>query len=102
MEIQWGVMSSEIELKLSVAPDAADKLARLPWLRRSAGGIRRRRLQSIYFDTRKLELHDCGVTIRVRDAEGKRLQTIKTANGAGGSFERGEWEHEVSRDAPEE
>lgn len=95
-------MNSEIELKLGLAPSAADKLARLPWLRESSGGsVQRRKLQTIYFDTRKLKLHDCGVTIRVRHAEGQRLQTIKTANGAGGPFERGEWEHEISRDAPD-
>lgn len=95
-------MASEIELKLGVAPGAVDKIARLPWLRESSsGGVQRRRLETIYFDTRKLKLHDCGVTIRVRHAEGQRLQTIKAANGASGSFERGEWEHEIARDSPD-
>lgn len=95
-------MGSEIELKLGIAPSAADKLAGLPWLRESSnGGVQRRRLETIYFDTRKLKLHDCGVTIRVRHSEGQRLQTIKAANGAGGSFERRESEHGIGRDVPD-
>lgn len=95
-------MGSEIELKLGVAPGAADKVAALPWLRESSnGGVQRRRLETIYFDTRKLKLHDRDVTIRVRHAEGQRLQTIKAANGAGGSFQRRESEHEIARDAPD-
>lgn len=96
-------MSSEIELKLGVAPSAAEKVARLPWLRGPAhgGGVRRQKLETVYFDTRKLELHDSGLTIRVRHADGQRLQTIKAADGAGGHFERSEWEQEISRDAPD-
>lgn len=95
-------MSSETEVKLGVAPSAADKVARLPWLRHSSrGGVQQRRLETVYFDTPKLEVHDCGVTIRVRHADGQRLQTIKAANGASGPFERSEWEHEISRDAPD-
>src|SRR6185312_13035941 len=95
-------MTGEIELKLGAAASAADKVARLPWLRELSGRVERRRLQSVYFDTRKLELHERGVTLRVRHADRQRLQTIKTmANGTGGSFERGEWEHELSSDAPD-
>lgn len=96
-------MNSEIELKLAVAPSAASEVTRLPWLRQSSGGqVGHRRLQSVYFDTPGLALHDRGMVLRVRHADRQRLQTVKTlANGAGSPFQRGEWEHEISGDAPD-
>ena len=96
-------MTSEIELKLAVSPAAADKVARLPWLRDlAAGRVESRRLQSVYFDTRKLELFERGIVLRVRHANNRRVQTIKsTSGGARGPFERGEWEREISSDTPD-
>lgn len=96
-------MASEIELKLGLAPGAAHQVARLPWLRELSGGrMECRRLQSVYFDTPRLELRDRGVMLRVRHTEGGHLQTIKAiANGAGAPFARGEWEHELSGDTPD-
>jgi triphosphatase len=96
-------MSSETELKLGVAPSAAHEVARLAWLcELSEGRIERRKLRSVYFDTPRLELHDCGVELRVRHAGRQRLQTIKgTANGSSGSFQRGEWQHDIEGDKPD-
>ena len=93
--------SRETELKLALAASGADKVERLPWLLRLSGGrVERRKLRAVYFDTRTLELHEQGLMLRVRHVDRQRLQTIKTS-GAGASFERGEWDHEISGDTPD-
>jgi len=95
-------MNSEIELKLRLTPGAAGKVARLPWLRKLSGGPpKRHKLQTVYFDTRKLKLHQRGVALRIRRADNRYLQSIKARGSAYGPFERGEWEHEIPRDAPD-
>ena len=96
-------MNSEIELKLNVPPRAAKRVARLPWLRELASGPpKRHQLRTVYFDTRKLKLHDHGVVLRVRRADGRYLQSIKTrGSGENGPFGRGEWEYELPGDAPD-
>lgn len=96
-------MSTETELKLGVEPGTADRLMRMPWLRGlGIGPPQRRSLQTVYFDTRGLELHDRGLTLRVRHAESQRVQSVKVlGKGAGGAFERGEWEHEIASDTPD-
>jgi inorganic triphosphatase YgiF len=94
-------MNSEIELKLLVTPGGADKVARLPWLRKLSGNPEHRRLRTVYFDTRRLELYHHGVVLRVRRSGNKHLQSIKARGNAYGAFERGEWEYEVPGDAPD-
>src|SRR5262245_34618433 len=51
-------------------------------------------LHSTYYDTADLVLRKAGVSLRVRDTNGRFVQTIMSANGAG-LFDRSEWEHEV-------
>src|SRR5215472_16925784 len=95
-------MDSEIELKLRVAPYSVNKVVRLPWLRELSGGRpERRKLQTVYFDTRKHKLHHRGVALRVRGADNQYLQSIKARGSAYGPFERGEWEHEIPCSAPD-
>jgi adenylate cyclase class IV len=63
---------------------------------------KREKLVSIYFDTAKQKLRNHGLSLRVRHAGSKRLQTIKVENtGARGAFGRDEWEQEIARDRPE-
>lgn len=96
-------MASEIELKLELSPAAADEVARLPWLRELAcGPAKREKLVTVYFDTAKRKLRGRGLSLRVRHAGKRRLQTIKTLDkGTQGAFGRGEWEREVERDRPD-
>lgn len=56
-------------------------------------------LVSTYFDTRKHKLRRHGLLLRVRQADGKHIQTIKSTNGAG--FGRGEWETEIKGQKPD-
>src|SRR6185312_70859 len=96
-------MAAEIELKLEVSSAAADRVARLPWLRQLAyGPATREKLVTVYCDTAKRKLRERGLSLRIRHAGKKRLQTIKALDkGARGAFGRDEWEEEVERDRPD-
>jgi inorganic triphosphatase YgiF len=96
-------MAREVELKLEIPRAAADQVAELPWLRALISGpATRENLVTVYFDTRKHRLRAHGLSLRIRRAGGKQLQTIKTlGDGANGAFGRGEWEREVGRDRPD-
>jgi len=83
----------EIELKLEF--DDAD-LARIhahPLL--AATASQQKTLHTTYYDTADLVLRKAGVSLRVRDTNGRFVQTIKSAIGNAGLFDRSEWEHEV-------
>ncbi|UPJ51621.1 CHAD domain-containing protein [Bradyrhizobium sp. 200] len=56
-------------------------------------------LQSTYFDTRKHKLKRRGLLLRVRQTDGKHVQTIKKTSGT--QFGRGEWETEIPGRTPD-
>jgi len=88
-------MDREIELKFLIAPEASDAiLARLG----ADGAVRR--LDATYYDTADHALRRAGFGLRVRDGDGGRKQTLKSAS-AGGVFARGEWEAPVSGPGPD-
>ena len=61
------VPNAEIELKLSIGPDDARRLGRLPSIRQSLRGrARRHTLHSVYYDTPGFELRRDGVALRLR------------------------------------
>jgi inorganic triphosphatase YgiF len=94
-------MGIESEVKFEASTRDLQKLAAARILRRSDGQLPRHKyLVSTYFDTPKLLLRKNGVSLRVRQAGKKRVQTIKTVNG-GISPGRGEWEHKLQGDAPD-
>jgi triphosphatase len=94
-------MGIESEVKFEASARDLRKLAAARILRRSDGQLPRHKyLVSTYFDTPKLLLRKNGVSLRVRRAGNKRVQTIKTVNG-GISLSRGEWEHELQSDEPD-
>ncbi len=57
-------------------------------------------LVSTYFDDDDLSLRQAGLTLRVREADGLFVQTIKAGEG-GGLFDRGEYEGPVAGPAPD-
>lgn len=90
----------ENELKFDVSPNDLQKLAASRSLRPADGRLAKHKyLVSTYFDTPKHILKRNGVSLRVRQAGKRRIQTIKTANGI--SFGRGEWEHELEGSEPD-
>ncbi|MDE2183866.1 MAG: CHAD domain-containing protein [Alphaproteobacteria bacterium] len=90
-------------MKLRVPSGALSRVARQAWLRAMVSGpIRQQRLVSVYFDTRKFKLRDEGISLRVRHAGGRTLQTVKAAgNGSAGTLGRAEWEQEIGGDTPD-
>jgi triphosphatase len=96
-------MAHEIELKLEVPAKAARRLPNAPWLQKLVSApVKRRRIVSVYFDTRSARLRDSGITLRVRRAGDKTIQTVKRdPKGACGPFTREEWEYEIAGDEPD-
>ena len=67
----------EVELKFTCGPaDLAAVLAAAP-----AGDDDNAELISVYFDTPDLALQRAGASLRVREAEGRRVQTLKRGDG---------------------
>jgi inorganic triphosphatase YgiF len=94
-------MGIESEVKFEASTRDLQKLAAARILRRSDGQLPRHKyLVSTYFDTPKLLLRKNGISLRVRQAGKKRVQTIKTVNG-GISLSRSEWEHKLQGDEPD-
>jgi inorganic triphosphatase YgiF len=92
-------MAVETELKFRVP---ARKLAsigrwRIPGAR--PGKSSDADLDSTYFDTARSKLKRHGLTLRVREMGEKRVQTIKSQNGA--QFGRDEWETEINDAEPD-
>ncbi len=83
----------EIELKFHCAPDdLAAVLAAAP-----AGDDEVRELISVYFDTPDRALERAGVSLRVRESGGRRIQTLKRGKG----LTREEHEQPVEGFAPD-
>lgn len=93
-------MQREVELKLDVAPGDVDALAAL-----LIGPPRWLHQRSVYFDTPDGGLARHGLGLRIRECDGKRVQTVKAAAAgegpSAGLFSRLEWETPVAGDLPE-
>lgn len=88
-------MDREIELKFLIPPEAAEAI-----LSALDGEGAVRQLDATYYDTADHALRRAGFGLRVRDGEGGRKQTLKSAS-AGGVFSRGEWEETIAGPAPD-
>ncbi len=83
----------EIELKFACGPDdLAAVLAAAP-----PGDDESRELISVYFDTPDRALQKAGASLRVREHEGKRVQTLKRGEG----LDREEYETPIESLAPD-
>src|SRR5262245_52457818 len=85
--------SKEIDLKLEFEPANLAVTQAHPLLTTNSS---KEALHSTYYDTPDFILRNAGVSLRLRDAGGRFVQTIKSTNGAE-IFDRSEWEHEVKR-----
>ena len=84
----------EIELKLEIDP--ADIAALKAHPRLAASAAKTQRQVSTYFDTAKQSLCKSGFALRVREIDGRFIQTVKGA----GLFDRPEWEKPVAGPEP--
>lgn len=91
-------MTDEIELKLELAPEAADALEASGLF---PGGPEIVVQHAIYFDTPGHDLARVGLSLRVRRNGATRVQTVKVDGAAAaGLFVRSEWEQNVEDDDP--
>lgn len=92
---------TEVELKLWVAPEDITAVLNNPRFAGSLHNPTREMLDSVYFDSEDRFLRDHGLTLRVRQEGGKRVQTIKSADPGAGLFERSEWEQTIEDGQPD-
>lgn len=90
-------MSQEIELKLEIAPASVAALIASDLIADQGSEVV---LNATYFDTPDHELHRQGHSLRIRNAEGVAVQTVKSGDAAAGLFSRGEWELPVAGRSP--
>ena len=91
-QLHDNTMTTEVELKLALAPAHVAALIRHPLLL-AAGKPLRRNLRSVYHDTPKLTLMRHHAALRVRRVGRQWVQTVKIGGGAtGGLHQRPEWE----------
>jgi triphosphatase len=91
----------EIEIRLLLRRQDVTRLRRHPVLFagfEQAGEVRQ---DSVYFDDRRQTLRKEGLSLRVRHAGGRRVQTIKSHNSNGSPIERGEWQTELTSGRPD-
>ena len=75
--------SAETELKLALSPSVAEAVFSLPvFMQRRAGEPKSQRLVSTYYETPEKDLARRGVSLRIRRADDKRIQTVKSAGEA--------------------
>lgn len=86
-------MGQEIELKLSIRPDAVESFRSHPLL--MAVECSSQYLENQYFDTPDQRLTQSGAALRLRRFDNRCLQTLKArGSNIGGLHQRDEWEHE--------
>ncbi|UTW10591.1 CYTH domain-containing protein [Marinobacterium rhizophilum] len=92
-------MAREVELKLSLDPQQALALRALPWLGEPEPGGSRP-LHNQYFDTPDRLLAQHRVALRIREQDGRYIQTLKTRGSSqGGLHQRNEWEWDLPEPA---
>jgi inorganic triphosphatase YgiF len=92
-------MSTETELKLSLAPEHIEKFLQHPLLQQASTT---KHLRNVYFDTQELDLLRQKIGLRIRYVDDQRVQTVKTAGqSVGGLHQRQEWEVVITSDTPE-
>jgi triphosphatase len=86
--------SLEVELKFLFPPELRSSLERHPALQAPhATPTQEQHRPTTYYDTPDLALNEKGFTLRLRKADGGRIQTLKARGTSSGlAVRRGEWE----------
>ncbi len=89
-------MDTEVELKLTVSPQAVGKLKKHPIIAENIANIQTHHLRNWYYDTSSFSLSEHRLAIRIRESGSRFIQTVKTAgSSSGGLHERQEFEADV-------
>jgi inorganic triphosphatase YgiF len=89
-------------LKLAAERGDLDAVTRALEARFPDSAIVGQRLVSTYFDTPDCALQQSGAVLRVREQDGRFVQTVKTEGPAGSSpLARGEWEDKIAENRPD-
>src|SRR5215813_4491941 len=81
----------EIELKLELRPEDAARLGTLKSLPRARLGIpKAEQIVTVYFDTPEFALRRAGLSLRLRHAGARRIQTVKSELAGGALADRRE------------
>lgn len=91
----------EIELKLRGTPAGLKRILTRFEMKAVKGSSFKKSLRAVYFDTAKHDLHAKGLSFRVRDENGRFVQTLKESKPGGEALTRGEWSDDVAAAAPE-
>ncbi len=92
-------MTPEIELKLDISSEDADRLVASKLLEGAPNTSDQR---SVYFDTPDHSLQKSGFSLRIRHIAETRVQTVKASGSRSlGLFVRPEWERHIVGDCPE-
>lgn len=95
-------MHLEIELKLRIAPQDCDVLMQHPILKSlNTSQPYSEYLVSTYFDTDDQQLRRHGYALRIRESQGRFIQTVKSAGIQQNDLHhRHEWEYEINAHTP--
>lgn len=99
-ELEGTAEPREIELKLDCGGHDLAALSAHPLLR-DVAATPSQLLLTRYFDTPDHALRKAGLTLRIREEGGRRIQTVKAGTGQVGLFDRAEWEKDISGDRPD-
>lgn len=96
-------MPEEAELKLSVRPEHAARIGKHPIVRKlKTGRAHTKHLVGTYFDTPDLLLKRHDLSLRIRKADRRYIQTVKRMRPAAGAIlARDEWESDVAGNSPD-
>ncbi len=94
--------SREVEIKLLVRPSDVNRLKNHTylWAGFEKAGVAAQQ-NSVYFDDREQTLRDHRISLRIRHAGGRNVQTIKSLDGRGSPVDRAEWESEILSARPD-
>jgi triphosphatase len=93
---------SEIELKLSSSPEQFDKVRQTVESMGQVASAATSTLVAVYYDSEELKLHHQGFSLRVRDEDGRQIQTLKSDVGGNPDIlTRNEWEDVITGHSPD-
>jgi inorganic triphosphatase YgiF len=95
-------IATEVELKLAVLATDLPKMRQALHEMAPRSDCSRSSLTTTYYDTADRRLNGLGLSLRVRETNGRFLQTVKDdGRGEPSLLARGEWEDEIAGAAPD-